>query len=314
MPLSSSLTTLTEFRDHCARRLGATTYASLGSDDQNVLIDCQAMAMDRITKDADWQFTEDDGEILTGVTAANPTVSLTGDFTAGGASITNVSTNLTTLGATHDDIVNVGEAGFYRLDSASSTTGTLKAGFGGSTGTTTSFTLARDRYNLAAGLIWLYDITEIETRRVIPIISMDEWTQKTAGQYKTGTPKFAMLVGADSTGTEDSTNQRIQLWPIPDAVYTYQYRYKKLPTLTSTNVFTGPHNMDLLIHATMAEVFGLRGDYQAADWHNKKYRELLKPAMQNDVNRSRTGYRAARMFGRAGIYPRRPRYQDPLVE
>lgn len=316
MPLSDAndLATLTGFRNHCARRLGASAYTSLGSDDQSALNDCQALAMDRVAKEAHWQWSEDDGEFATGLSAANPTLSDDADPTAGSTSVINFDNNLTTLGVTHDDILNMGEGGFYRIDSASGTTATLKVGYGGATGTDVAVTLARDRYTLAAGLMWLYDLTEIETHRVIPILSLDEWTAKTAGQYQTGLPRFAMLVGADSTQTQQSTNQRIQLWPIPDARYVYQYRYKKLPTYTDTNVSAGPYNMDLLIHATMVELFGLRGDFQASDWHERRYRSLLPQAMKMDVNRTSVRYRAGRQFGRRDGRGSRPHYTDPLVE
>ena len=316
MPLAdaNSLSTLAGFRNHCARRLGASSYATLGTDDAAALDDCQALAMDRLTKEAHWQFLEDDAEFVTGITAAGPTQSLTADLTAGSTSVTNFSSNLTTLGIVHDDLLNNGEGGFYRIDSASGTTATLKAGYAGATATTEGVTLARDRYNLAAGLLWIESLLEIETDRRIPILSLDEWEAKTGGKYETGTPRFAMLVGADSTQSETSTNQRIQLWPIPDGNYAYSYRYKKLPTYTDANVFAGPHNMDLLIHATMTELFGMRGDVSAAQWHDQRYRALLPNAIRQDVNRARTSYRAARQFGRTDGRARRPRYQDPLVE
>jgi hypothetical protein len=321
MPISdaNNLSTLTGFRNHCARRLGADAFASLDTTLQSYINDGQAFGMDRLEREGKWKFLEDEQEITTGFIVSSdvvqtPPYSVTADFVAGSASVTNFSGNLTTIGLKVDDILNVSEGGFYRMLSGTGTTGTLRTGFAGSDGTTTSCTLSRDRYNLATDTLYIKQVVEIETARVIPILSLEEWRAITGGDYTTGTPRYCMVPPVSSTTTEASTDMVLQLWPIPNAILSYRVVYQKAPTYTDTNVFAGPNNMELLVHATLVHVYEQRGDLEMAKWHENRYLRLLPNALRREVNKHRVKVRAIRTFGRARQVGRRPFYNDPLTE
>lgn len=323
MPLSptNALNTLTGIRDACARWLGASVFTpDLPADLQNFVNDAMALAMDRVTDEANWKWQEREGSFSTkdGYNAGTVTV------TNRDATVVGAGTAFATDDGFGDNNVLVGDKfaltveGYYRIGTVTDDTNLeLAAPWSEADAAGASYQIRRDEYDLAAGLIWLRQITEINTARTVPVVGLEDWRRVTGGRFESGDPRIAIIIGADSTATENSTDQKIQLWPMPDADKSYVYTYQQLPTFTDATSAFGPQRIGLLIHATMTLVFQQMGDADEALLHEQRYLALLPNAKRRDVKRGRVRIRAYQQWGfptsRRRIDGTRPFHDDTVA-
>lgn len=311
MPLSDpgSLATLTGARNHIARWLGATGYSSLDADTQSHVDDSLALAMDRVTREAEFQFALREGALSTVAPYETGTVSVT----AGSATVTGSSTlwNTSSNVLKHDKFM-LGTTGAYRVSAhpASDTSLTLASAFAGTTASGQSYEIGRDEYTLAGGMLWLTRIWDLETAKELILLTPAEWVRLTQGRYQTGEPTHAILIGADNTDATTGTAQRLQLYPVPDARYSYNYSYKSLFTWTSGTMETMAI-MDIVLAAALQLVFWRLQDWTNVKAWEERYQMLLVKAKTQDVARTlRTRTIASdryRMNQGGRYFPRLPR-------
>lgn len=278
--------TLTGVRNQCARHFGISAYSSLSSQQQATVDDGISFGLDRVSREADAQWIRREGAVSTGTPYSTGTVDVTvGDATVSGTG-TAWSSNLAA-----GDRINIGESGFRRIASITSDTELeLDSAWTGDTDTAVTYEAVTDTYQLATGLLWLEDIRDVESAKQLIILSELEWGARTGGQYTTGTPEYGILRGADASGASPSgTNQKIQLWPLPDSYYAYVYTYLTVPTFPSTAtdaLEVYPHLSDLLVLAAMQWVWTQVGDVERATAMEASYQQRLVQAMRRETQRT----------------------------
>lgn len=94
--------------------------------------------------------------------------------------------------------------------------------------------------------------------------------------YSRGTPTDYMTWGKD----------QIELWKVPDAVYSLYFRYSRWPTILAANAaaeFLDLENVDdLIIHLTLSYINMSLGNMEKAAEYYKIYAALAKEALNED--------------------------------
>ena len=280
MPISGpdSLGSLTWARNACAvRRYGVTLYSSLGTQKAFAVDLALAFAHDRISNERPFQWhRKEDGIVTTaGYSAGTVDVTISSASLTGNSTAWDTSSNLLAR-----DAFNVGEGGFYRvLSIAGDTSATLTSPYSEATGSASSYTTYRDQYDLPADLMRLVNIREIDAHQELIVLSRSQWVSLWQGEYTTGRPRYAFLADADDGLT--SLGQRIQFYPIPDAVYGYQVMYDAFPTWQTTGgsaVPGAPQAMEAYISAALSDLWKTDREEQIS--HEASYQRAIGQLMK----------------------------------
>lgn len=295
----NNLGTLATVRDHVARLEGKLNFAALDATTQSIYNDFLEIAADRIAADLDFKSFLRHGEFRSGFTLASTGASaatLTGsDGAISGnpqRTFTSASSNFSGHTVVQDDALSLPDVeGVYRvLGAITGTTFTFQSDYAGTAVSSLAFTLARDRYPLDDGVTWVTSLQDVTNGTMIPIVSEEDFLEKTGGRFVAGTPQVAMLDGTVPTSTSpsgtESTVQFLKLWPFPDIIISFRYRYYRLPDVSAADHEFQPHLAGLWINATMVSVWARKDEFQRAQFHDAQYRTLLEGARRKEVNRS----------------------------
>lgn len=312
MPLSPPNVggTLTGVRNQCARNFGIAAYSSLGTQEQAAVDDGIGFGLDRVSREADAQWIRREAALSTVVPYSAGTLSTT----VGSTTVTGVGTAWI-ANVLAGDKIDLGDSGFYRVASTPTvdTTLVLASAYAGASALSgVTYEITRDTFTLAAGMLWLESIRDIESAQPLTMLSEVAYVELARGRYTTGTPVYAVLRGADASGASPSgTNQGLQFWPLPDARYAYVYTYLTVPTFPSTGtdaLEVYPHLSDLLVLAAMQYVWTQLGDADRAGQMEAAYQTRLLTALKREGNR--TNRQIARMRPQWG--PRGPVSRWPI--
>jgi hypothetical protein len=290
MALTTTVQTLTEFRNVCSQLMGFTAYTDLSTVLAAHVDNALGFALDQLSFEGGWKWSERQGYITSTAGYSTGTVTVTNlDATVEGAGTPAWTTSSAVLA---DDIFNVGEGGFYRVASITDAdTLELQQAFGGTTAAGASYNTYRDRYDMADGVLELTSFRLNDPARNLTILGPLEWEALTHGDYQVGEPEYAMLVGADASEAGNTgTNQKIQLWPFPDDTYAFTYSYRSLLTLPSTgtdNLEVGPHLSTLLVYKAMQEIFRQMQEPDRSAEYLDSYQRLLLLAKRSELTRTR---------------------------
>ncbi len=289
MPLTTTIQTLTEFRDTLAEQLGFKDYASLATLTAAQVDKAIMFAMDNIAIEGGWKWLEREASFTTTTGYNTGTVTVTNLSTGVEGSGTGFDTGTNVLA---DDKFNVSEGGFYRIASVTDAdTLVLATEYAGTTAAGASYNIYRDEYDLADGVMDLQSIRLVDPARELIILSPHEWVDITKGDWEVGEPEYAMLIGSDASESGNAgTNQRLQLWPLPDATYAITYQYKTLGTVPSsgaTNMEIGPQLSNLLVYGAMTELYRQRQELEQMESWKGAYDRALFLAKKSEMTRTK---------------------------
>lgn len=296
MPLTTTIQTLTEFRDTLAEQMGFSAYSALSTLQASHVDKAILFAMDTIALEGNWKWLEREASFTTTAGWSTGTVTVTNGSTTveGAGSPTWTGTNLIA-----DDKFNVGEGGFYRVASVTDTdTLELATAFAGTTAAGSSYNTYRDEYDLADGVLELQSVRMIDPARQLIILSPHDWEEITHGDWQVGEPEYAMLIGSDASESGNTgTNQKLQLWPLPDATYAYTYKYRTLATVPSsgaTNMEIGPQLSYLLVCKAMEDIYRQGQEPELMQMWGDEYGRTLVKAKRSEMSRTKRGKIMAR--------------------
>lgn len=289
MPLTTTIQTLTEFRNTLAEQMGFSAYSALSTLQAAHVDKAILFAMDQIAMEGQWKWLEREGHFTTTSGYSTGTVTTTN----GSATVTGSGTSWnTSSNVLADDKFNGGEGGFYRISAVGGDTSlTLATEFAGTALSGDTYNIYRDEYDLADGVLELQSVRLLDPARSLVILSPYEWEEITKGDWEVGEPEYAMLVGSDASESGNTgTNQRLQLWPLPDATYAYTYKYRTMATVPSSgtsNMEIGPQLSNLLVYKAMAEICRQAQEPErSAEW-NDAYQRMLFLAKKSEQSRTK---------------------------
>jgi hypothetical protein len=269
--------------------MGFTAYTALSTLQAAHVDKAILFAMDTIALEGNWKWLEREASFTTTAGWNTGTVTVTNASTTveGAGSPTWTGTNLIA-----DDKFNAGEGGFYRVASVTDTdTLELATAFAGTTAAGATYNTYRDEYDLADGVLELQSIRMLDPAREILILSPHEWEEVTKGDWEVGEPEYAMLIGSDASESGNAgTNQKLQLWPLPDATYAYTYHYRTLGTVPSsgaTNMEIGPQLSNLLVYKAMSEIYRQAQEPERSEEWNTAYQRMLFLAKKSEMSRTK---------------------------
>ena len=286
MALSSpnTLGGLTRAQNHLAAWFGKTAFTNLDATEQSLFNDFFEMALNEIATECLWTFLRRESDLTTTSGYSTGTIQVTNNSTAVVGTTTLWAANV----AANDKILVGTEAAPYRITSVTNDTNlVLSTPYGGSNASTLTYQVSRDEYELANGMWWLRHIREIRTPRPLTIVGYDYFMEKLSTRvYSRGRPQYCIMLGADTSATSTTMEQRVQFWPAPDDTYPIYYAYHTLPTWPTNNFETHPQAMNLLLHKTLALAFAKRQRMDLSNFHEKKYEDILPKFKNMDESRS----------------------------
>ncbi len=125
-------------------------------------------------------------------------------------------------------------------------------------------------YALPSDFQRLFNVTVVDPAGQVIPLSAEPLNQFETQPLASGQPHQYVI---------DGTN--LKLWPTPDAGYTVNLRYYRLPeTLVNANDVpeTPPEYWDLLVSYALWHCFERENDYQAAQYHKQRFDEDLAKA------------------------------------
>lgn len=289
MPLTTTVQTVTEFRDTCAQLLGFANYAALSTLDAAQVDKAIGFAMDALAMEGNWKWLEREGAFTTTAGYTTGTVTVTN----GSATVTGSGTSWnTSSNVLADDKFNAGEAGFYRIASVDSDTQiTLATAFAGTTAAGATYEIRRDEYDLVDGVLELLTIRIADQAERLINLSPHEWEEITEGDWDEGEPNYAMLIGSDASEAGNTgTNQRLQLYPLPDDEFAIVYTYRSLATLSGTgtdNMEFGPQASSLLVYRAMMDIYRQRQEPERLQEYSDAFAQQLLLVKRTEMSRSR---------------------------
>ncbi len=281
---------LTRVRDHLAENLGVAAWSLLTADAQTLYDDFIELALDEIATECRWTWLRRESQFTTFPGYSTGTVTVTQDSGAltGSGTSWNSGTPQNLLA---DDKFLVGtEAAPYRVSGVTgATAATMVPNYAGATTAGATYQSSRDEIELATGCWWLRTIRELATPNRLEILSYDAFVERTRGDvYRRGRPEIALMLGADTSAVSTTLEQKIQLWPAPDARYAFSYTYHSLPTWPANNFETHPQAQGLLLAKALSLVWAARQSFEQAAYWEKRYDRLLPKFMAADVSRANT--------------------------
>jgi hypothetical protein len=296
MPLTTTIQTLTEFRNTVAEQMGFSAYSALSTLQAAHVDKAILFAMDTIALEGNWKWLEREASFTT-----------TAGYNTGTVDLTNLSTGVegnstawdTGTNVLADDKFNAGEGGYYRIASVTDgDTLVLATEFAGTTASAASYNVYRDEYDLADGVLELQSVRLVDPARQLIILSPHDWEEITKGDWCVGEPEYAMLIGSDASEAGNTgTNQRLQMWPLPDATYAYTYKYRTLATVPSSgtsNMEIGPQLSYLLVCKAMEDVYRQSQEPELAASWGEEYGLTLIKAKRSEMSRTKRGKILAR--------------------
>lgn len=272
--------------------IGATT--ALGKQ----YLDALELALDSVAREAGCKYLErTDGALNVKAPYATGTVTATQDSTAITGSGTTWSTGtLVNVGTSHFKLDRE-ESGILVSAVGGNTALTLAQAMIGVTASALTYEIVNDDYDLAAGVWQLLAITALNpSRRPLTVLTYGEWLARTGGQWQTGEPEYAVVLGHNAAATgATGTAYRIRLWPAPDVRYQYEYHYRTVPTFPATGATfeTSPAAQHLLIWKAASYLFGDRGEFARAQEYRERYAGELRQFLR--IEQSRTVVRGPRL-------------------
>lgn len=326
MPLTPTnpLYSLVGWRNDCAVWMGLSGYSAASTELAAIINNAGARALDRCRRQGGWQWARREGHL----TIRGPYSTGTVAVVVRSSTITGSSTAWNTNDAQSvknvlpgDRFTCTGLQGSWKISAVGSdTSATLEAGFPGDTASGLSYTMDRDEYDLAAGMIWLESIREASSEaQSLTILAPGEWEKRTGGIREAGQPQCCYLPGNDPTwsgATSGRVNQRIRFWPAPDDVYGYIYTYLTVPTFPGSddvNFELGPMMMDCFKAATMKDIRMQMGDERGAAQEEATFLTLAEECQRwHQTHTPRRRVRAWDRYGtsRAGDWLN---VQDPVT-
>lgn len=289
MPLTTTIQTLTEFRNTLAEQMGFSAYSALSTLQAAHVDKAILFAMDQIALEGNWKWLEREASFTTTTGYNTGTVTVTNLSTGVEGSGTGFDTGTNVLA---DDKFNVSEGGFYRIASVTDAdTLVLATEYAGTTAAGASYNIYRDEYDLADGVLELQAIRLIDPARQLVILSPHEWEEITKGDWEVGEPEYAILVGSDASESGNAgTNQRLQLWPLPDATYAITYQYRTMATVPSSgtsNMEVGPQLANLLVYKAMEEIYRQAQEPELQESWGNAYQRALFLAKRSEMTRTK---------------------------
>lgn len=290
----NNLGTRDHLLDHIAYWLHKKDFARIDPTDQRFILDVFEFALDRVAGDAEWMNMRKEAGIATGFTGIAKFDGTTGSVTQGTPTFIDAAATFQTWGVRAGDFILPSTTEIaYRISSVDSETQvTFDQPYAQATAVgTLAYELGRDTFPLADDCWWFRSIQDMDNGNQIIIMSQQDFIERTDNREIFGRPDVVVMHDSPATGgTVGDTNvgQRVKFWRTPDAIQSLRYQYLALPTAIAQNSEFQPHMVQLLVHATLVDVWQQRDEGQKSQFHEGKYRQLLDMFRDRDQNRSQT--------------------------
>jgi len=296
--------------NHIAYWMHKKDFARIDPTDQGFILDVFEFALDRVAGDADWMNMRKEAGFSTGISSVGtgtPTFSsITGAISLGSTAFSDGNATFQASGVRPGDLIISAKTEIaYRIASVVSEAGlVLDQPWAEATLSDLAYTIARDTYALAPDCWWLRSMQDMEDGTQILIMSHQDFIVRSDNREILGRPEIAVMLDstagvsvtsaglptpAQTLGVE-TVGQRVKLYYAPDSIRPIRYQYLALPNAISQNSQFQPHMVQLLVHATMVDVWQQRDEGNKSAFHEGKYQRLLGMFRKRDQSRSQTPF------------------------
>ena len=215
-------------------------------------------------------------------------------YETGTLSVTNAATSLTGSGTTWTAAMSgrqiriAGRNEYYEFTRTGATTGTIDRAYEGDTDTAATFKIFQFQYPLAA------DVRLIEDMRIFDLpYPMD---RKTRGELNSIDPARVTFAQPQAWASymddlSDPPRVQIELWPVPDDVYSIPIRYVAEKTVfgqTDSSVTVIPWLRPAVLEAgAKADYYADIKDFSSSEWWEGRFEKLV--AQMKNIEAERAG-------------------------